>query len=110
MEKAHSAIILCLGDRALREVASEKTAATIWTKLEKLYMTKSLANKLHLKQRLYSFKMTEEKTMSDQIDDFNKIIDDLENINIKMEDEDQALILLNAMPKTYEHFKDAMLY
>ena len=109
-EKAHSAIILCLGDRALREVASEKTAATIWTKLEKLYMTKSLANKLYLKQRLYSFKMTEEKTMSDQIDDFNKIIDDLENINIMMEDEDQALILLNAMPKTYEHFKDAMLY
>ena len=48
--------------------------------------------------------------MSDQIDDFNKIIDDLENIDIKMEDEDQALMLLIAMPMTYEHFKDAMLY
>ena len=110
MEKAHSAIILCLGDRALREVAREKTAAAIWTKLENLYMTKSLANRLYLKQRLYSFKMTEEKTMSDQIDNLNKIIDDLENIDIKMDDEDQALILLNAMPKMYEHFKDAMLY
>ena len=52
--------------------------------------------------------MTEEKTMSNQIDDFNKIIDDLENIYIKMEVKDQALMLLNAMPKTYEHFKDAM--
>ena len=48
--------------------------------------------------------------MSDQIDDFNKIIDDLENIDIKMDNEDQALILLNVMPKIYEHFKDAMLY
>ena len=110
MEKAHSAIILCLGDRALREAAHEKIATTIWTKLEKLYKTKSLAKKLYLKQRLYSFKMTEEKTMSNQIDDFNKIIDDLENIDIKMEDEEQALILLNAMPKTYEPLEDAMLY
>ena len=56
MEKAHSAIILCLGDRALREVAREKTAAAIWTKLENLYMTKSLANRLYLKQRLYHSK------------------------------------------------------
>ena len=52
MEKAHSVIILYLGDRALREVAREKIAATIWTKLEKLYMTKSFANRLYLKQRL----------------------------------------------------------
>ena len=110
MEKAHSAVILCLGDRALREVAREKTATAIWTKLEKLYMTKSLANQLYLKQILYSFKMNKEKPLSDQIDDFKKIIDDLENIDIKMEDEDQALILVNAMPKTYEHFKDVMLY
>ena len=101
---------MCLGDRALREVAREKTVAAIWTKLEKLYMTKSLANRLYLKLRHYSFKMNEEKPLSDQIDDFNKIIDDLENIDIKMEDEDQMLILLNAMPKTYEHFRDAMLY
>ncbi|PON41343.1 Zinc finger, CCHC-type [Parasponia andersonii] len=73
-------------------------------------MTKSLANRLHMKQRLHSFKMNEEKSISDQIDKFNKIIDDLENIEIKLEDEDKALILLNALPKAYEHFKDAMLY
>lgn len=27
-----------------------------------------------------------------------------------MDDEDKALLLLNAIPKSYEHFKDAMLY
>lgn len=50
MEKAHSAIILSLGDRVLREVTKETTAAGVWTKLEGLYMTKSLANRVYLKK------------------------------------------------------------
>ncbi|KAE8683864.1 hypothetical protein F3Y22_tig00111166pilonHSYRG00202 [Hibiscus syriacus] len=110
LEKAHSAIILSLGDKALREVSRETTTQALWAKLELLYMTKSLANILFLKQRLYSFKMHEEKSISEQIDEFTKIIDDLENIDVKMEDEDKALLLLNSIPKSYEHFKDAMLY
>ncbi|KAL8552053.1 hypothetical protein ACS0TY_000932 [Phlomoides rotata] len=45
MEKAHSAIILCLGDKALREVSKESTARGVWDKLESLYMVKTLANR-----------------------------------------------------------------
>ncbi|KAL8494415.1 hypothetical protein ACS0TY_025285 [Phlomoides rotata] len=33
-EKAHSMIILCLGDKALREVSKETTAVGVWEKLE----------------------------------------------------------------------------
>lgn len=73
-------------------------------------MTKSLANHLYIKQRLYSFKFVEEKGIEEQLDMFNKTIDDLENIDVKMEDEDKAIILLNALPKSYEQLKDAMLY
>ncbi|XP_042983130.1 uncharacterized protein LOC122312550 [Carya illinoinensis] len=57
LQKAHSALILSLGDKVLREVATEDTAAGIWLKLENLYMTKSLANRLHKKTKLYTFKM-----------------------------------------------------
>ncbi|GJZ17844.1 retrovirus-related pol polyprotein from transposon TNT 1-94 [Tanacetum coccineum] len=54
-KKAHSAVILCLGNKILREVTGETTAAGVWSKLETLYMTKSLANKLcNLKQKLYT--------------------------------------------------------
>ncbi|XP_073152165.1 uncharacterized protein [Henckelia pumila] len=51
LEKAHSVIILCLGDRPLREVAKEESAAAVWLKLKNLYMTKSLANRLYMKQK-----------------------------------------------------------
>lgn len=54
--------------------------------------------------------MVENKYVSEQIDDFNKIVDNLENIEVSLDDEDKALILLNSIPKSDEHFKDAMVY
>lgn len=110
IDRARSAIILCLGHKALREVAREKTTASIWLKLESLYMTKSLANRLCLKQQLYTFKMIESRTATKQLADFNKILDDLENIEVKLEEENKALLLLNSLPKSFEHFKDAIIY
>jgi hypothetical protein len=110
IDKARSAIILCFGDKALREVARERIAAAMWVKLESLYMSKSLAHRLCLKQQLYSFKMTEARSIIEQLSDFSKILDDLENIEVKLDDEDKALLLLNSLPRTYEHFKDAILY
>lgn len=82
----------------------------MWANLESLYMTKSLASKLCLKQQLYFFKMTKSRSIIEQLADFNKILDDLENIEVKHDDEDKALLLLNALPKSFEHFKDALLY
>ncbi|KAL5833031.1 hypothetical protein ACOSQ3_016705 [Xanthoceras sorbifolium] len=57
LEKAHSAILLSLRDEILREVSEEDTAAKLWLKLESLYMTKSLTNRLYLKKRLYTLQM-----------------------------------------------------
>ncbi|WJX32957.1 hypothetical protein P8452_21220 [Trifolium repens] len=71
-EKALSSIILCLGDKVLREVARETSTA--------------------------------------QLAKFNKIIDDLTNVDVNLEDEDKAFHLLCVLPKSYENLKDALLY
>jgi len=109
VDKATSAIVLCLGDKVLREVAKEPTAASMWTKLESLYMTKSLPHRQFLKQQLYSFRMVESKVIMEQLTEFNKILDDLENIEVQLEDEDKAILLLCTLPKSFESFKDTML-
>ena len=101
LNKAQSTLILSLKDRALREISRESSGVAIWRKLESLYMTKSLANRLYLKQRLYSFKMQEERSIEDQMDEFNKIIVDLVNVDVKIEDEDQGVKLLSSLPKSY---------
>lgn len=50
IDKAKSVIVLCFGDKVLRDVAREATAASMWAKLVSLYMTKSLAHMQLLKQ------------------------------------------------------------
>ena len=47
--RALSGIRLCLADDVLFNIVSEKTAVGLWTKLEKLYMKKSLTNRILLK-------------------------------------------------------------
>ncbi|KAL8472435.1 hypothetical protein ACS0TY_029590 [Phlomoides rotata] len=109
-EKAHSAIILCLGDKPLREISKENTAIDVWRKLESLYQTKSVSNKLYVKQKLLDFRMSEDKNLSEQLDTFNRYVDDLEDLDVKLEDDDKALMLLNALPRSLENFKDAVLF
>jgi len=96
VEKVRSAIS-CASGTVLRDVAKEPTTASMWSKLESLYMTKSLAHRQFLKQQLYSFKMVESNTVTEQLTEFNKMLDDLENIEVKLEDEDKAILLLCAL-------------
>ena len=54
--------------------------------------------------------MKEGTPVSDHLDEFNRIVLDLKNIECKVEGEDQALILLCSLPPSFEHFVDTMLY
>ena len=63
----------------MRDVTKEPTATLMWSKLESLYKTKSLAHRQFLKQKLYSFKMVVSKAIMGQLTEFNKIFDGFEN-------------------------------
>nr|GEV56041.1 retrovirus-related Pol polyprotein from transposon TNT 1-94 [Tanacetum cinerariifolium] len=88
-KKAHSALLLCFDNKVLREVNKEDSATGVWLKLETLYMTKSLANKLYLKKKLFTFYM---------------------DSDVDIDDEDQALMLLTSLPSSYDNFVETLLY
>ncbi|KAG8472907.1 hypothetical protein CXB51_034792 [Gossypium anomalum] len=58
-KKALSAIQSRLVNTVLQEVLMENTSSALWKRLETLYATKYLANRLVLKQRLFTFRMNE---------------------------------------------------
>ncbi|GKC97206.1 hypothetical protein Tco_1167481 [Tanacetum coccineum] len=110
MKRAYNTLILYLGDWVLREVTKETTAVEIWTKLTSLYVTKSLENILYLKKKLYTYYMSPGTKLGYYIDEFNKLILDLVNIDIEIKDEDQTLMLLTSLPPSCENFVETLLY
>ncbi|KAG7591060.1 Zinc finger CCHC-type superfamily [Arabidopsis thaliana x Arabidopsis arenosa] len=108
--KARSAIVLSVTDRVLRKIKKETAAADMLIALDKLYMSKALPNRIYLKQKLYSFKMSENLSIEGNIDEFLHIVEDLENLSVIVSDEDQAILLLMSLPKTFDQLKDTLKY
>ncbi|KAA0066632.1 retrovirus-related Pol polyprotein from transposon TNT 1-94 [Cucumis melo var. makuwa] len=54
--------------------------------------------------------MDQSKSLEENLDKFQKIIVDLNNIGEKISDENQAVILLNSSPETYREVKAAIKY
>ena len=49
-------------------------------------------------------------SIKSHLKDFNSVIIDIENMDVKIEDEDQALLLLCSLPPSYKHFKETLIY
>ena len=54
--------------------------------------------------------MEEGASIGEYLDEFNKIMIDLENIDVKINDEDQAIFVLSSLSGSYEYFVDTLLY
>ena len=100
-------IILCLSDEVLYNVMNEETTVSLWCKLESLYMTKSLSNKLFMKQ-LYSLRM-KKGTPILHLNVFNRILSDLFALEVKVE-EDKTLMLLSSLSSSYDHLTITIMY
>jgi len=73
-------------------------------------MKKSIENRLYLKKRVFHFQHKKGTFMNEHLNDFNKMIADLKNLDVEIDDEDKALLLLNSLPNTYEHLVTILLY
>ncbi|KAG8502380.1 hypothetical protein CXB51_000443 [Gossypium anomalum] len=93
-----------------KEVLMEKTSSSLWKRLETLYATKSLANRLVLKQRLVTFRMNEGELLRDHISQFITLLNDLKNVEVHIDDEDQAMLLLCSLPPSYKSFRETLIY
>lgn len=109
-KRVKNLIKMCLSDQILRKVMKEPTAAGIWKALETDYQAKTLPNRIYLKQRFASFKMEENKSIEENLDSFQKLVDDLARLNISISDEDQDIQLLTSLPPLYEALVHTLKY
>ena len=88
----------------------EKITSSLWERFQDHYLKKSLANRLILKQCLFLIRMHEGTPIKSHIAEFFSIINDLDKIEVKLKDENQALLLLCSLTSSYKSFKEAIIY
>ena len=69
-----------------------------------------MTNKLLLENKLYGLKMAEGLTLDQHINMFNYIINDMNRVDVKFEEEDMALILLNSLPESYDNLVTSLMW
>ena len=82
----------------------------IWAKLEAQFLDKTAPNKLYLKQELYGLKMQEGVDLTEHVNAFNRVVSDLARIEVKVEDEDRAILMLASLPKSYKGLVVTLTY
>ena len=73
-------------------------------------MTKNLSNKLYLKKQLYGLRMKEGTSVLEHLNFFNKVINELLAVDVKIDEEDKALILLSSLSQSYDRIVTTMFY
>ena len=101
--QACATIRLCVSDQIMYHVMEETSPKKIWDKLEGKFMSKTLTNKLFLKQKLFGLKIQEGSDLATHINVFNQLVADLLKVEVKVDDGDGAIILLCSLPSSYEH-------
>ncbi|KAM7459649.1 hypothetical protein LguiA_033944 [Lonicera macranthoides] len=108
--KCLSTIRQNIGDNIINNFIDEDTVPKLWDKLEKMYLGKNLTTKLNLKRDLYRLKMGEGGNLMDHMNKFHGLVDQLKKVDVKIEEEDEALLLLTSLPDSYENIVTTVLY
>ncbi|KAH9647728.1 hypothetical protein KPL70_025300 [Citrus sinensis] len=99
---AISDLHLALADGVLSSVAEKNTAKEIWDTLTKLYEAKSLHNKIFLKRKLYTLRMTKSTLVTDHINTLKTLFSQLTTLGHNIEENERAELLLQSLPDSYD--------
>src|SRR5690349_8546248 len=107
-KKARVTICLALSDSILATVRNCDTAVSVWEKLSSVYESKSLVNRLFMRRKLLTMKMSEGETLSTHINGIKTLTEQLAAVNASVSEEDFVMTLLMSLPESYEHFITAL--
>ena len=72
----------------------EISTRQLWEILETKYLTKSIKSWLQLKSKLYRFQMQRRCSINEHMNSYTKLLTDLVNVDVEIDEEDKTVILL----------------
>ncbi|KAJ9548930.1 hypothetical protein OSB04_021473 [Centaurea solstitialis] len=99
--KALSVIRFTLAKNVAFNIVKETTTCGLMKALSNMYEKPSASNKVFLIRQLVNTRMREGMSVTSHINEFNTILSRLLSVDIKFEDEVQALLLLSSLPESW---------
>lgn len=88
----------------------ETTASSMIKTLDQFYMSRPLSDRIYLKRKLYEFRMSEDISIEENINEFLKLVSNLDKENDDVSDETKAILLLKSLPSQFDKLRDSMMY
>ena len=87
MEKwAFTTLQLAMRKNVISEISSETTARGIWTKLENLYLKKSLTNRLILLKTFFTMRMRDGTSVKAHLSFFDDLVMKMKTVDLKVDE------------------------
>ncbi|KAE8715738.1 hypothetical protein F3Y22_tig00110160pilonHSYRG00308 [Hibiscus syriacus] len=93
---------LALEDEVLSSIEEKKTAKEIWDHLTKLYEATSLHNKIFLKRKLYTLRISESTSVTEHLNTLNTLFSQLTSLRCTIEEQERAELLLQSLLDSYD--------
>lgn len=105
-QKARSEIILSMAPSELKK--NVETSRAVWLRLTEIYQSQDPARKATLLKRLTLHKMAENSDVRDHLNDFFDTVYKLGDMNVQMNPDQLAIMLLYSLPCNFENFRCAI--
>lgn len=106
--KARSDIILSITPFELKQIKECTTSREVWFKLENIYQSKGPARKATLLKQLILQRMEEWNDVRERICKFFDVVDKLNEMEIEINSDLLAVMLLYSLPPSFQNFRCAI--
>ncbi|RVW80914.1 Retrovirus-related Pol polyprotein from transposon TNT 1-94 [Vitis vinifera] len=101
-------IRLTLSRFVAHNVVKEKITTDLMKALSSMYEKSSANNKVHLMKKLFNLKMAKNASVTQHLNEFNTITNQLSSVKIDFDDEIYALIVLASLSNSWETMRMAV--
>ena len=101
-DRALATIVLAVDPSLLYLIGDPKDPRAVWQKLSGQFQIKTWANKLSLRKKLFTMKLSDSGSMREYIKRMTEIFDELAVIAEPISDEDKVVYLLAGLLESYD--------
>ena len=89
-------------------VSQETNAEALWEKLKGLYERKTTQNKAFVARKLVNLKLKEERSVAENLSEFQDLVNQMVTMKLIIDDELQVLLLLSSLPDSWETLVESL--